>query len=196
MRKLLFLTLCLLLLSQEIKCQHEDDRPLNKKKIEGSFKYKNLKDFQIDSTLWENEMGENRLRLFDRYFSSQKNNRSLEEFTVYSQYLDEIMFGSRITYLIFNRKGNLISRFIVSEDSHEISEIVSEDSHEKSKKGYFIKSKGKFIDGNTYELESKYGWESERAKEITYSKTTTLRTSQVFSRTSSACPNHPVSTPS
>ncbi|MBI1767677.1 MAG: hypothetical protein HYR67_04825 [Bacteroidetes bacterium] len=152
--------LLLLLISNEIYCQHEQ-RKFDRKYMKGEFKHFNLMEFNTDS-LSENEK---RLGIYhegkiysgqDVYYSSQKNERGLTEFTIYYFELGELNDGYRITYLIFDNNGPLISSFDVA---YSLAE-----SSENSK--MFMKAYGKFLNESTYELTEEYGSKDENGTTI------------------------------
>jgi len=155
--KLLTSLLLLFLVSGKVFSQHEKEVVV-RRDIKGKFKYSNLTAFNVDSVDLD-EPDKDGTRFFNRYFSSQQNRRGLDEFTIYSPLMNEIISVKRILYLVFNVNGRLLSQFTVSENSGESDEYG------------LVKSNGKFVNDSTYELYSECHVTSEDMNETTYSVT-------------------------
>lgn len=134
--------------------QHGDEM-FSKKNITGTFKYRDLKSFRVDSIVWkENQNG----NLYS-YYSSQRNKRRLEEFTVYTQYFGEVTVSKIIWYVIYDKNGKYLNRFVLAEETY---------MPEESGDGYFSTSFGVFVNDSTYQLQSEYGDKNGTEKESTY----------------------------
>ena len=141
--------------------------PLTLQDLKKDFKFFNLTEFEIDTFTWESRQGkykeldsltfymvwQNGKRKFvgqytdrDYLFSWQNRDTNFIEFTIITQ--DENGYCSLLNYLIFDKNGKFIDKFVAASSCGDA--------------GWVFSSHGKFIDKRTYErLDMEYEYKGE-----------------------------------